>query len=93
MQAKEYGIVSHVTSSNVLDSAFHKSIEIAREILPNGPLGIKYSKLAINKGREVDIHQGCAFESLCYSQIIPTTDRLEGLKAFIEKRKPNYKGE
>ncbi|XP_014288460.1 methylglutaconyl-CoA hydratase, mitochondrial [Halyomorpha halys] len=90
IQAKELGIVNHVTKDP--ETAFQKAIEIAREILPNGPLGVKYAKLAINKGKEVDIYQGCAIEGLCYSQVIPTKDRLEGLKAFVEKRKPDYKG-
>jgi methylglutaconyl-CoA hydratase len=49
--------------------------------------------MAINKGAEVDIASGFAFEELCYAQVIPTKDRLEGLLAFKEKRKPNYKGE
>lgn len=89
-QAKELGIVNHVTKYP--ETAFEKSLEIAREILPNGPLGIKFAKVAINKGKEVDIYQGCAIERLCYSQVIPTKDRLEGLKAFVEKRKPDYKG-
>ena len=51
------------------------------------------AKIAINKGSEVDLNTGLAIEQNCYAQVIPTKDRIEGLTAFREKRKPNYKGE
>lgn len=51
------------------------------------------AKRAISKGVQVDLHSGYSIEEDCYSQVIPTKDRLEGLAAFVEKRKPNYKGE
>ena len=50
------------------------------------------AKQAINHGVEVDLSTGLAFEQACYAQVIPTKDRLEGLKAFKEKRKPKYEG-
>jgi methylglutaconyl-CoA hydratase len=64
-----------------------------RFFFSKGPIAVRAAKMAINKGVEVDINSGFAFEELCYSQVIPTKDRLEGLLAFKEKRKPNYKGE
>lgn len=51
------------------------------------------SKRAINKGSQVDLNTGFAIEEACYAQLIPTQDRIEGLQAFAEKRKPVYKGE
>ena len=51
------------------------------------------AKRAISKGIQVDLHSGYCIEEDCYSQIINTKDRLEGLAAFVEKRKPNYTGE
>jgi enoyl-CoA hydratase/carnithine racemase len=41
---------------------------------------------------ETDVQSGLAIESEAYARCIPTEDRLEGLKAFREKRKPVYKG-
>ena len=61
--------------------------------MPNGPIALRMAKQAINKGVEVDLASGLAFEQACYAQVIPTKDRMEGLKAFSEKRKPQYKGE
>jgi methylglutaconyl-CoA hydratase len=42
---------------------------------------------------QVDLESGMFIEQACYAQTIPTADRLEGLQAFREKRKPVYKGE
>lgn len=56
-------------------------------------VGVRMAKRSINKGTQVDLHTGYAIEEDCYSQIIGTKDRLEGLQAFTEKRKPNYTGE
>jgi methylglutaconyl-CoA hydratase len=49
--------------------------------------------VAINSGLEVDLASGLKLEEAVYAQLIPTRDRLEGLAAFAEKRKPVYKGE
>lgn len=92
-QALEYGAVNRVNEQNEEGtSAYNSALEIAREILPNGPIAVKMAKKAINHGQQVDINSGCAIEEFCYSQVIPTKDRLEGLLAFVEKRKPNYTG-
>jgi len=42
---------------------------------------------------QMDRNSGLILEQQCYAQVIPTKDRLEGLQAFKEKRKPKYKGE
>ena len=51
------------------------------------------AKAAINRGLNVDIASGLAYEEAFYAQVIPTKDRIEGLTAFREKRAPKYKGE
>ena len=57
-----------------------------------GPLAIQMAKQAINKGIEVDLQTGLDVEDGCYSTVLNSEDRLEGLRAFQEKRKPVYKG-
>jgi methylglutaconyl-CoA hydratase len=52
--------------------------------LPNGPVGVKMAKNAINKGVEVDLSTGLSIEEMCYAQVIPTKDRIEALNAFRE---------
>lgn len=75
------------------DGSFDRAIQLAHEILPKGPIGIRMAKEAIMKGYGMDLWSTHAFERACYAQVISTKDRLEGLQAFRDKRKPNYKGE
>ena len=65
---------------------------MATEIVKGAPLALKAARKAIKIGAGIALHEGLAIEEACYDQIIPTQDRTEGLKAFIEKRKPVYKG-
>ena len=66
---------------------------MAADICETGPIAIEQAKYAINHGLETDLHTGLAIESNAYWVTIPTQDRLEGLAAFREKRKPVYRGE
>lgn len=66
---------------------------IARDIAKNGPLALRAAKKSINQGSEIaSISDAMEVERENYESIIPTQDRLEGLAAFKEKRKPMYKG-
>lgn len=93
-EAFELGIVNHVVEQNENSTAaFNKALEIAREILPNGPIGVQMAKMAINEGIKLNLNSGLKVEELAYANLIPTKDRIEGLTAFNEKRMPNYIGE
>mgnify|MGYP002803921689 FL=1 len=89
-QSEEVGLVNYVVNES---QAYNKALEIASEILPQGPIALQMAKNAINRGMEVDLISGLKFEEACYAQVIPTKDRIEGLQAFKEKRKPVYHGE
>ncbi|XP_039290513.1 methylglutaconyl-CoA hydratase, mitochondrial isoform X2 [Nilaparvata lugens] len=92
--ACEKGIVNHVVPQNDQgNAAYCKAVQVAEEILPNGPLAVRMAKIAIDMGSAVDIRTGCMIEERCYGRLVPTQDRLEGLLAFSEKRKPTYNGE
>ncbi|XP_071816111.1 methylglutaconyl-CoA hydratase, mitochondrial-like isoform X2 [Apostichopus japonicus] len=94
LEAERIGLVNYsVPQNDNQDAAFQRSLNLAREILPNGPVAVKMAKLAIDKGIEVDLASGLAFEGAYYAQTIPTKDRIEGLTAFKERRKPVYTGE
>jgi enoyl-CoA hydratase/carnithine racemase len=66
--------------------------ELAGEIAQNGPIALQQAKFAVNKGMDASLEVALNIESNAYWHCIPTEDRLEGLKAFKEKRKPLYKG-
>jgi enoyl-CoA hydratase/carnithine racemase len=74
------------------DSLMDECRKMAAMICETGPIAIEQAKYAINHGFETDINTGLAIESNAYWVCIPTEDRLEGLAAFKEKRKPVFKG-
>lgn len=88
-EALQIGLVNKVVPSEKLMEA---CLEMAAMICETGPIAIQQAKYAINYGLETDLHTGLAIESNAYWITIPTEDRLEGLAAFREKRKPVYKG-
>ena len=65
---------------------------LAAAIVKNGPVALKAAKRAIDRGMEMDLTSALVLENTCYEMTIPTEDRIEGLTAFREKRKPIYKG-
>lgn len=94
VEAERIGLANQVVSQNDSgDAATEAALALAEKIVPNGPVAVRMAKLAVGKGVEVSLESGLAFEQTCYAQVIPTKDRLEGLAAFREKRKPAYTGE
>lgn len=88
-EALEIGLVNRVCEG---DKLIEEAMKLAEMICETGPIAIEQAKYAINKGMETDLATGLAIESNAYWITIPTEDRLEGLAAFREKRKPVYKG-
>jgi enoyl-CoA hydratase/carnithine racemase len=88
-EALEIGLANQICEPQELLDACRK---MANMICETGPVAIEQAKYAINYGLETDLHTGLAIESNAYWVCIPTEDRMEGLKAFREKRKPIYKG-
>jgi len=88
-EALEIGLANKVAPAG---SLIDESLAMAAMICEAGPIAIEQAKYAVNYGCEVDLHSGLAIESNAYWVTIPTVDRLEGLTAFREKKKPVYKG-
>jgi len=78
---------------SLTDSPLNLAISLAQQIKDKGPIALQAAKIAVDTGMEMDISSGMKLEESCYQQVIVTKDRLEGLAAFKEKRKPEYKGE
>lgn len=93
-QAEDIGLVNYVVEQNKQgDAAFQRALQLAEEIRPQGPIALRMAKLAINKGMDVSIANGLDYEKAYYVEVTQSKDRVEGLTAFKEKRKPVYKGE
>jgi len=88
-EALQIGLVNQVYEKDLLMA---ECLKMAAMICETGPIAIEQAKYAINYGLETDLHTGLGIESNAYWTVIPTEDRLEGLAAFKEKRKPVYKG-
>lgn len=88
-EALQIGLVNSVCPPEIL---LDEARAMAAMICETGPIAIQQAKYAINHGLETDLHTGLAIESSAYWITIPTEDRLEGLTAFREKRKPVYRG-
>ncbi|XP_038049376.1 methylglutaconyl-CoA hydratase, mitochondrial-like [Patiria miniata] len=93
-EAERLGVVNRAVEQNEKgEAAYEAALELAKEIIPQGPVAVRMAKKAINRGLEVDLASGLEYEMAYYAQVIPTKDRAEGLTAFREKRTPNYTGE
>ncbi|KAK8916322.1 hypothetical protein KSP39_PZI022691 [Platanthera zijinensis] len=89
-EALSIGLVNYCVPAG---SAYNKALQIARDMNDKGPLAIKMAKKAIDEGMlQVDFSSAMSIEGDCYGQLLHSQDRLEGLAAFAEKRRPQYAG-
>jgi enoyl-CoA hydratase/carnithine racemase len=88
-EALALGIVNRVSEpAALLDDA----LALAQEIGGNAPIAVAAAKHAVDEGLDLPLEQGLVCEQLHYAKTLGTQDRLEGLAAFREKRKPVYLG-
>ncbi|AOH54881.1 enoyl-CoA hydratase [Peribacillus muralis] len=88
--AYDLKIISHIYPPQQL---MEEAIMLAREIALNAPLALRAAKAAINQGVDTTLENGLQIENDCYQTTLKTRDRLEGLAAFKEKRKPVFTGQ
>lgn len=87
LEAYKIGLVNDVVPA---DELMAKTMEIASAIASKAQMAVKYAKAAINRGTETDIETGIEIEKNLFSLCFATEDQREGMKAFLEKRKPNF---
>jgi enoyl-CoA hydratase len=87
--AHAWGLVNKITKA---DELIDEALTTAKRIAGNAPLSIKQVKKSISVSRQVDKHNAYLYELEAYNRLIPTKDRMEGVLAFNEKRKPEFSG-
>lgn len=90
-EAERIGIANHLANGE--SGSYDKAIEIASKICKRGPKALRLAKAAIDNGSQTSLNTGLDIEQAYYSQLLNSSDRVEGLKAFIEKREPLYNGD
>jgi enoyl-CoA hydratase len=88
-EAYQMGIVNRVFP---LASLMEETKKTAAQIAGNGMVGIRLAKMVIDAGFNMDLTEACSLESYAFSFGFTTEDQKEGMTAFVEKRKPNFKG-
>lgn len=88
-EAERIGLLNKVFPAKEL---MHQTMEIAKKIGSKGPLALKLAKMSINLGMETGLHTGLGYERLARTLVHGSEDRVEGMHAFLEKRKPEFKG-
>lgn len=87
--ALRYGLVSRVVPQAELMTA---ALELSQRIAQHPPLAVRFAKRAINRGMQTDLDSGLEYERYAAAMIVDSEDRVEGMRAFVEKREPQFKG-
>ena len=89
LEGQEWGLVNRICEpGKLLDEA----LATAQSITDNAPLSVRQAKKSIHYGLAMDLLSGYRYEIEAYNRLVDTGDRREGVSAFNEKRKPDFKG-
>jgi len=88
-EAKNLGLVNRVVPEELyLDEA----VKLAKEIALMSPIAIRLAKESVNKAFESGLQEGLFFERKNFYMTFASNDQKEGMSAFVEKRRPDFKG-
>jgi enoyl-CoA hydratase len=88
-EALRIGLVERVVPHSEI---MNEAKKLAGEIAKRGPIAVRLSKTAINAGSEMDLQKALLLEKTLVSLCFDSQDRIEGMKAFLEKREPLFTG-
>ncbi len=87
--ARSAGLVAEVTQPEL---TLERAFALAKTIASKSPLAVQQAKACLNKAFETTLSAGLDFERKTFVMLASTEDRNEGIQAFMEKRKPEFKG-
>ena len=88
-EAQHFGLVNRIVP---IDGYLDAAVAFAEEIASRAPIAVRMAKDAVNAAFETTLTEGLAVEKRNFYPLFATEDQKEGMQAFIEKRKPNWKG-
>jgi len=88
-EARQSGLVAEVT---IPEMTIERALKLAKTIAKKPPLAVKQAKDVLLKAFETDLDAGLQYERKAFTVLSGTEDRNEGINAFLEKRKPHYRG-
>ncbi|MEX2521012.1 MAG: enoyl-CoA hydratase-related protein [Paracoccaceae bacterium] len=88
-EAASWGLANKVCAP---DALLEDALKTARRIASNAPISVRQAKQSIQRGLDMSIWDGLAYEIEAYNRMVPTADRREGVLAYNEKRKADFKG-
>ena len=89
-EAMRIGLVTYL--ANDANGLGARAGEVAQAILTRGPVAVRMVKDAVRKGYDMTLDQGIRLEEDLYALLQTTADRAEGVRAFLDKRKPLFRG-
>lgn len=88
-EAWRIGLVNKVFP---VENLFEEAEKLAKKLAGRGAVALRMAKSAVNEGLRMDLEAGIRYEHQCFSLLFATEDQKEGMRAFVEKRKPQFKG-
>ena len=88
-EAQQFGMVNRVVP---VERYLDEALALAAEIAARAPVAVRHAKQAVNAAFESTLAEGLADERHLFYLLFATEDQKEGMKAFLEKRKPEWKG-
>ena len=88
-EAERIGLVNRVVPASELMTEVRK---LATDLAKQAPIAVRYILTAINKGLEMPSAEGAVYEATLFGLVAGTEDMREGTRAFLEKRKAEFKG-
>jgi enoyl-CoA hydratase len=86
---REMGLVNRVVP---VADLMEEAKKLARRCIRNGAVALACAKACVNDGLNTDLYSGLSLERKCFSLLFSTEDQKEGMAAFKEKRKADFKG-